>query len=189
MACDVAQRADVAGLLGWIGARRPGLSAVMHAAGAAESVPLGPATVAGLEAGAAPKAAGAAHLDELTAGMGLDGFVVFSSIAATWGSGLQPGYAAANAFLDALVLQPRARRPAGTVGAWGPWGGGGMTDPESGLQLARRGLRLMDPALAVTALAQALDGGDATVTVADVDWDRFAASFTVWRGSPPVSGL
>ena len=39
----------------------------------------------------AAKAAGAAHLDELTADLDLDAFVLFSSIAATWGSGMQPG--------------------------------------------------------------------------------------------------
>ena len=57
---------------------------------------------------AGAKAGGAALLDELTAGLKLERFVLFSSIAATWGSGTQPGYAAANAFLDALAEQRRA---------------------------------------------------------------------------------
>ena len=39
----------------------------------------------------AAKAAGAAHLDELTAGLDLERFVLFSSIAATWGSGFAAG--------------------------------------------------------------------------------------------------
>src|SRR3984885_2549036 len=69
------------------------------------------------------------------------------------------------------------------AGAGGHVGGGGAGGG------GRGGLRLMDPGLAVAALGQALDGGDAMVTVADVDWDRFAASFTVWRESPLLSGL
>jgi acyl carrier protein len=137
----------------------------------------------------AAKAVGAAHLDELTAGLDLDAFVLFSSIAATWGSGLQPGYAAANAFLDALARHRQDRALPATSVAWGPWGGGGMTDEDGGTQLQRRGLRLMDPGLAVRALEQALDHGEGLLTVADVDWARFAPAFTVRRPSPLIVGL
>ena len=70
----------------------------------------------------AAKAIGAAHLHELTAGLGLERFVLFSSIAATWGSGLQAGYSAANAFLDALAEHRRGHGLAGTAVAWEPVG-------------------------------------------------------------------
>ena len=79
-------------------------------------------TAAELAAVTAAKAASAAHLDELTADLGLEQFVLFSSIAATWGSGAQAGYAAANAFLDALAESRRGARPAGHVGGVGPVG-------------------------------------------------------------------
>ena len=64
-----------------------------------------------------------------------------------------------------------------------------MTDAEAAAQLARRGLPLMDPALLVAALGQVLDGGEGLVTVADVDWARFAAAFTVRRSSPLIGDL
>ena len=137
----------------------------------------------------AVKAAGAAHLDELTADLDIEQFVLFSSIAATWGSGMQPGYSAANASLDALAEARRGRGRPGTSVAWGPWGGGGMTDREGAEQLRRRGLELMDPGALTQALGQVLDGGDTQVTVADVDWPRFAAPFTLRRPSPLIDHL
>ena len=137
----------------------------------------------------AAKAAGAAYLDELTAHLDLEQFVLFSSIAATWGSGGQPGYSAANAFLDGLASQRRGRGLAATSVAWGPWGGGGMTDLEAGRELERRGLRLMDPQLLTELLGQALDRGEGLITVADVDWARFASAFTLRRLSPLIESL
>ena len=47
----------------------------------------------------------------------------------------------------------------------------------------------MDPRLAVRALGQALDGGETLVTVADVDWARFAPPFTLRRPSPLIEDL
>jgi NAD(P)-dependent dehydrogenase (short-subunit alcohol dehydrogenase family)/acyl carrier protein len=189
VSCDMAERAELSALLTRIAASGPPLSAVMHAAGIGQATAVADTSVAELAEVVTAKIAGAALLDELTEGLDLDGFVLFSSISATWGSGLQPAYAAGNALLDALAAHRRARGLAGTSVAWGPWAGGGLTDAEGGAQLQRRGLTLMDPALAVRALGQVLDGGEALVTVADVDWARFAPAFTVRRPSPLIAGL
>jgi acyl carrier protein len=64
-----------------------------------------------------------------------------------------------------------------------------MADWEGTAQLQRRGLRLMDPDLAVTALGQAVDGGEGLVAVADVDWARFVPPFTLRRPSPLIQDL
>jgi acyl carrier protein len=189
VAADVARREDVVGLLAWIAAGGPLLTSVMHAAGAGQATALRDTTLAELAELAAVKTAGTMHLDELTRDLDLDAFVLFSSISATWGSGLQPGYAAVNAFLDALAENRRCRGLPATCVAWGPWDGGGMSDREGKAQMVRRGLRLLDPALGIRALGQALDGGEAMLTVVDVDWAAFAPAFTLRRPSPLIEGL
>jgi acyl carrier protein len=135
------------------------------------------------------KAGGATYLDELTADKDLDAFVVFSSGAAAWGSARLSGYAAANAAIDALIEDRRARGLAGTSVAWGLWGGGGMGGGIAGEVLQRLGVREMAPQVAVGALAAVLDAGEALVAVSDIDWDRFATIFTVQRPSPLLADL
>ncbi|MFI6093873.1 type I polyketide synthase [Streptomyces sp. NPDC051218] len=189
IAADAADDAALAGVIGRIGADGPPLTAVMHAAGLGQATALDEISVDELAAVMAAKAAGAAGLDRLTADLDLDAFVLFSSIAATWGSGLQAGYAAANSYLDALAEHRLAQGRAATSVAWGPWGGGGMTDDEGAVQMQRRGLRLIDPEQAIQALAQVLDGQEPLMTVVDVDWARFAPPFTMRRPSPLVESL
>ena len=187
LAADVGVRAEVAGLLDWTDASGPGLSSVFHAAGIGGGDPLTDLDLAGLAASLAAKVGGAAHLDELTSE--LDAFVAFSSGATTWGSAHLGGYAAANAYLDALVEHRRGRGQAGTSVAWGLWGGGGMAEGHAGELLQRLGLRELDPELAIGALAQALDHGEGPITVADIDWAQFAPVFTVHRPSPLIGDL
>ncbi|SCL73313.1 type I polyketide synthase [Micromonospora peucetia] len=183
VACDVSDRGAVAGLLGDLVGRGERLRGVVHAAGVVQLSPLGEVGVGEVEEVLRAKVGGAVVLDELTAGLDLDAFVVFSSIAGVWGSAGQVGYAAANAFLDGLVVSRRGRGLVGTSVAWGPWAEAGMAVGVAGEQLSRRGLPGMVPELAVVALQRALDEGVGEVVVADVRWDRFVSSFTALRPS------
>ncbi|NVK82643.1 beta-ketoacyl reductase, partial [Streptomyces morookaense] len=106
-----------------------------------------------------------------------------------WGSGGQAAYAAANAYLDGLAQDRRARGLAATAVAWGPWGGGGMVDAGEEERLRLRGLTVLRPAQAVSALHGVLSSGDTAVTVADVDWGRFAVPFTLSRPSALLGEL
>ena len=190
-ACDVADRDALAAVLAAVPADAP-LTAVFHAAGVPQLAPLtdtGPDLVREVYGG---KVAGALHLDELTRSLELDAFVLYASGAGVWGSGGQSAYGAANAALDALAERRRAQGPAATSVAWGLWGGGGMGDLGDGegtAHLRRRGVRPMDPEDALTELFGAIGAGEATVTVTDTDWTRFAAGFTVYRPSPLIGEL
>jgi acyl transferase domain-containing protein/acyl carrier protein len=187
--CDAGDGAALAGAVARIGAGGPPLTAVMHAAGLGQNAALDETSVAELATVVTAKTAGAATLDRVTADLDLDAFVMFSSISATWGSGLQAGYAAANTFLDALAENRLVRGLPATSVAWGPWAGGGMTDVEDASAMQRRGVQLMPPEYAVQALAQVLDGREGLMTVVDVDWTRFAPPFTMRRPSPLIESL
>nr|WP_257232552.1 type I polyketide synthase [Streptomyces sp. Rer75] len=193
VACDVADRDALSAVLSAIPAEFPQfpLSAVIHAAGVSdgdsEAASLTPDR---LDALMRPKLTAALNLHELTTDARLDAFVMFSSGASAWGSGGQPGYAAGNAYLDALAEHRRARGLTATSIAWGAWGEAGMaTDPGLVEQLAKRGVLPMEPPKAIAALQRVLDDDRTTMTVSAMDWAAFASSFTVSRPSPLLSGL
>ncbi|MFE2522356.1 type I polyketide synthase, partial [Streptomyces mirabilis] len=172
VACDVSDRAALAGLLESTGSD---LSAVMHTAGVLDDGVVDRLSADRLESVLAAKAASAALLDELTAD--LDAFVLFSSASATLGAAGQGNYAAANAYLDALAENRRSRGLAGLSVAWGAWAGAGLAGASEAARhrTAQGPMPAMDPRLAVRALGEALDGSDSALTVMDVDWVQLAA--------------
>ncbi|SES41714.1 type I polyketide synthase, partial [Lentzea albida] len=179
VACDVAERDQVAALLAEFD-----VTGVVHTAGVSHSDGLDTLGQPLFAEVMSAKVAGAVHLDALLADRELDMFVLFGSIAGVWGSGGQSAYSAANAMLDALAEHRRARGLTATSIAYGPWAEAGMGADEivSG-DLRRRGLRLLPPAQAVSEFVGAVLRGDTTVTVADVDWERYFPIFTAVRPS------
>ncbi|SCG75728.1 type I polyketide synthase [Micromonospora coxensis] len=187
-ACDVAEAAalrDLADRLATDGVR---VDAVFHAAGVAHAGPLADTDLAELADGLHAKVAGAVNLDAVFGDAAA--FVLFSSGAGVWGGGLQGGYAAGNAFLDALAEDRRRRGLAATAVAWGAWDGGGMLETDGAAdQMFRSGVRPMRPELAVSVLAQALAHDEATLTVADIAWDRFHQTFALTRPRPLIEDI
>ena len=98
---------------------------VVHAAGITHPQSLQHTHAPDLRRTLSGKAGGARVLDAVLAGRELQGFVLFSSVAATWGSQGLLAYAAANAYLDGLARGRRHRGLPATSVAWGPWAGGG----------------------------------------------------------------
>ncbi|MGQ5668704.1 KR domain-containing protein, partial [Streptomyces sp. ECR2.10] len=124
-----------------------------------------------------PKADAMAHLHELTRDAELAAFVVFSSVAGTFGGAGQANYAAANAFLDAFADVRRTAGLPATSLAWGPWApGAGMTTElsEADLRrLARAGMLPLAPEHGLGLLDAALElgGGLERAVVLPVDLD------------------
>ena len=154
VACDVSDRDAVAALL----AEHP-VTAVVHAAGAVDDGVLTSLTPERFDTVWRPKVDAARHLDELAGD--LSAFVVLSSVSGVLGSAGQGNYAAANAYLDALVTRRRAAGLPGTALAFGLWDipsgmGAGLADVDRARMrrggfpplTAEQGLRLFDRGLA-----------------------------------------
>ncbi|SDM38948.1 type I polyketide synthase [Allokutzneria albata] len=182
--CDVTDRDALAAVLAEI----PDLTTVIHAAGVLQPALLSDLDSAALDREMAAKVLGARHLDSLVGE--LDAFVLFSSNAGVWGGAGQAAYAAANAYLDALAEDRRARGLTATSVAWGAWAGGGMAAGEAAKRFLNRiGMRAMPADLALAALRQAVEHDDVTVSVADMDWQRFVPGYSASRRRPFFEGF
>ena len=136
-ACDVADGAQLKRVIAQIPKAHP-LSVVIHTAGVIDDGVISSLDGERLRRVMDPKVAGALNLHELTRDMGLSEFILFSSAAGTLGSPGQGNYAAANAFLDALVAARRAEGLPGSSLAWGQWASAsGMTGHLGEADLAR----------------------------------------------------
>ncbi|MEV7420968.1 SDR family NAD(P)-dependent oxidoreductase, partial [Streptomyces sp. NPDC089919] len=134
-ACDVADRDQLNSLIGSLD--RP-LTAVVHAAGVLDDGVVASLTAEQVERVLRPKLDAALHLHELTAGMELSAFVLFSSVSALIGGPGQGNYAAANAFLDALAAARRSVGLPATSLAWGLWANtAGMSGTLDEAEIAR----------------------------------------------------
>lgn len=121
-----------------------------------------------------PKVIGGWLLHELTAACDLDFFVLFSSIAATWGSQHLAGYAAANAFLDALAEYRQANGLAGLAVSWGPWDLPSNLFGDDVLAfLTATGLRTLRPAQCLNLLGGLMRGPHAHAVVCAADWGTY----------------
>ncbi|RKS10383.1 acyl transferase domain-containing protein [Nocardiopsis sp. Huas11] len=187
--CDVADRAALAAVLDGVPEQYP-LRAVVHAAASLDDGAIDDLTPDQVACALRAKGDAAVHLHELTQGMDLSAFVVYSSVSAVFGVTGQGNYAPGNAFCEALVHHRRSLGLPATSIAWGAWAGGGMAEDTAVAELLQRhGLPTMDPDAAITMLERALDHDLPALAVADVDWPRFRAAFTANRPSPLLRDL
>ncbi|MFD5383411.1 SDR family NAD(P)-dependent oxidoreductase [Streptomyces sp. NPDC127074] len=190
---DVARRDDVARVLAEVPAAHP-LTAVVHAAGVLDDGLVESLTDGQLENVLAPKVDGAWHLHELTRELDLAEFTCFSSAAGVFGTAGQGAYAAANAFLDALMNQRAAAGlPARSLG-WGLWApdtgtsttdgmGGGLAAADRA-RMDRTGIRPLTVAQGLT-LWDTATGSD-RVHLVPIGLDLVTVAGLGEEGIPPL---
>jgi acyl transferase domain-containing protein/acyl-CoA synthetase (AMP-forming)/AMP-acid ligase II/NADPH:quinone reductase-like Zn-dependent oxidoreductase/short-subunit dehydrogenase/acyl carrier protein len=181
---DVSVREDVGRALERAGET---LRWVVHAAGVLDDGPALRQSRGRIQGVLEPKLAGARHLDELTRGRSLRGFVILGSAAAEHGPAGQAAYAAANAGLAAVVRRRRLRGEPALLVAPGPVSGPGMaSSPEARRAFQRQGTLLLDPQDVLDRLEEAWAGGlESVVVMAKVHSEK-PAPIAVSPGADPI---
>jgi NADPH:quinone reductase-like Zn-dependent oxidoreductase/acyl carrier protein len=192
---DVTDRAAVRALVQDVTTARP-LGGVFHMA-----MVLNDALIASLDAERhekvlTPKVAGAEALEEATADMPLDLFVVYSSITVQLGNPGQANYVAANAYLEAVARRRReAGKPALAV-AWGAIADTGVlardmkTNEILQRKLGRHAITSAEALARLKALLAdgAMTSGPAVRMVGKVDWTAARKDLALAR-SPAFEDL
>jgi NADPH:quinone reductase-like Zn-dependent oxidoreductase/acyl carrier protein len=170
---DVSQTAQVANRLAEIAQTMPPLRGIVHAAGILADSVLRQQDRERFIKVMGPKVAGSWTLHELTRGLPLDFFVLFSSASSLLGSAGQGNYAAANTFMDALAHDRQAQGlPALSIN-WGAWAEVGMA---AGLgdrdqrRWSQQGMGLIQPEQGVQAFGQLLRLDVAQIGLLPIHW-------------------
>jgi acyl transferase domain-containing protein/D-arabinose 1-dehydrogenase-like Zn-dependent alcohol dehydrogenase/acyl carrier protein len=187
-AADVSDESEVEKLLERIRAELPPLAGVAHLAGVLDDALLSQQSVERFRTTLAPKAFGACHLDRLTEDGELDFFIVSSSVSSLFGSPGQSNYATANALLDGLVAQRRAKGLPATSVNFGPLAEGGMASSEAArANIGAQGLIPLEPSAALSALAEVVANGTGQAAVIKANWQR--AAKVLGSSRPPILDL
>jgi mycoketide-CoA synthase len=172
VACDAADREDLAATLASVPAEHP-LTAVVHAAGVLDDGTVEMLDPKRLASVFRPKVDAAWNLHELTKDIELSAFVLFSSAAGVLGNAGQANYAAANVFLDALAEHRQAAGLPATSVAWGLWEQasamtGHLGDDEKA-RLVKLGLGTISAGEGLALFDRVLDEGLTTAFAAPID--------------------
>ena len=174
---DMTDAAAVDAMLARISETLPPLAGVVHSVGVLSDASLANQSWERFEQVLWPKVLGAWQLHRATAGLDLDMFVLFSSVAGVMGNPGQANHAAANAFLDVLAAHRRSLGLAGQSIAWGAWSGLGEAEEQRERiagQLEAAGTGWITPEQGMKAFDRLVRQDPAAPMVAAVDWQVVA---------------
>ncbi|GAA0917616.1 hypothetical protein GCM10009560_13820 [Nonomuraea longicatena] len=154
------------------------LRGVIHSAGVVEDATLAGADTELLDRVWRGKAEGAWALHRATAGLELDFFVLYSSLASLVGSPGQAMYAAANTFLDDLADWRAGQGLPATAVHWGAWSQTGR-----GRHLADRGFVMISPADGTEALGRILRAGHTRLAYSPIDVQKYTDGYPALAAS------
>ncbi|MEM9214078.1 MAG: SDR family NAD(P)-dependent oxidoreductase [Cyanobacteria bacterium P01_F01_bin.150] len=191
---DVSQKQETEQLIETIETSIGVLKGILHSAGLIQDNFIIKKTADEFRAVLAPKVDGLINLDQATQGLNLDFFVLFSSIAGSYGNLGQSDYACANAFMDAYAHyrndRVAARECIGQTLSinWPLWQEGGMKiDAWSERAMFNdSGLVAMETEDGIQALLQGLASGQSQVMVLTGDRSRLQTTQTT-DPSPQLS--
>ncbi|MCW5211359.1 SDR family NAD(P)-dependent oxidoreductase [Desulfobulbus sp. TB] len=180
---DISQAEEVKSLLHACQEFAP-LKGIVHSAGVLDDGVITQQTPARFAKTFAPKVQGSWHLHQYSQGILLDFFVCFSSQSSLLGNGGQANYAAANAFMDALMHQRQTMGlPALSIN-WGGWSEVGMAkelmEKEDEAISPQQGVELFE-ALLVQDMPQA--------GAVPLQWRKFSQKLPSLAGFPVLSKL
>ena len=172
-ACDVSDRKALKAVLKVIKTSMPPLKGVIHAAAVIEDSLVRNSTAAQIQRVLAPKLEGSLNLHELTLGLNIDFFILYSSATTLFGNPGQSGYVAANLWLEALASYRRKQGLPATCIRWGAIADVGYlarnTKIKEALQ-SRMGGSMLNSDKALNIMEQMLLSNSGTLGVMELDW-------------------
>ncbi|MEE1820819.1 SDR family NAD(P)-dependent oxidoreductase, partial [Streptomyces sp. BE20] len=167
---DAADREALAAVVDSVADR---LTGVVHVAGIVDDGVIEALDGAKWHSVLRPKVDAAWHLHELTAGLGLAVFALYSSASGVLGGSGQGNYAAGNAFLDGLAAHRHALGLPAVSLAWGLWaeagGMGGRLSETDLARMARGGTRPLSAGQGLALFDAAITGDRAAVVPIRLD--------------------
>jgi len=191
MSVDVSDPVKVQEMLDSIAASKPPLRGIIHAAGVLDNGLLEHFDEKRLRGVMPAKVNGAWNLHCACAGLELDFFMMFSSLASLIGSHGQSNYSAANAFLDGLAELRKSQGLPGVSIAWGPWSEIGMAaDVHNLRRLEEHGMGMIPPAKGLDLLEDILaEGRQGAIGAIPMNWQLWSHFFPYVAQLPYVSDL
>lgn len=177
---DIADIARVEAMVAAI-ARTRQLKGVIHAAGVVSDALIVDQSAKQFADVLEGKAVGALNLHFATSTHALTHFVCISSIASLLGTSGQVNYAAANGVLDGLMCYRQEHGMPGLSLHLGYVGESGMAariSTTTAKRIAAQGLCAMPLEDAARQIVQSFDSNSAELVIAEVDWQRYATSYT-----------
>lgn len=174
---DVSNKEQLGSVLNMVEAEMPPLRGIFHAAMVIDDCISLHLTEERFNKVLEPKAMGAWNLHQLTLGMDLDFFVMFSSISSIIGNPGQANYAAANALLDAMAHYRKSLDLPATTINWGRLRKVGYVEKHEDLKklFDKIGLKGFTPNQAMQALGLILAKEVAQASVVRTNWRKLMA--------------
>ncbi|MEH2155515.1 SDR family NAD(P)-dependent oxidoreductase [Nostoc sp.] len=173
---DITSAVDMEQLFSRFGIDLPALRGVIHTAGVLDDGLLSNQNWQRYQNVMRSKVAGTLLLDRYTRNLSLDFFIGFSSAAVILGSPGQSSYAAANAFMDALIQQRQSLGLPSISINWGAWDTGNKIEKQ---RFANWGIQSMSSDTALKYLSQLILANVSQGAIIDIDWSIFNQSFNI----------